>query len=279
MPEYVFSLHHKDSRNWEICKSESLIGVRGSRHAQTRAQQVQFGDTVYVWRGGGASRRGSGLIAKLSVAGPAHRAVNPPWPDPELYTFVIPIANVLELATPVPDRFPSNREGTRFRVQNSAVQQGLQIISSESAALMEACFVSEGLIEPPQQLAVSTSSGGWSTDQALIRRVERAAIEAARQQLQADGWYEIRDCQQDGCGYDLLYGRGTEELLVEVKGTAGGAKRFVLTRLEHQVLSSDPRARVYLVLDALGAAPRGEVLDWRAVSALGILADRWRVGG
>ncbi|MET7767442.1 DUF3883 domain-containing protein [Nocardia sp. NPDC005366] len=279
--EFVFSLQYKDSGNWEICQSEGLIGVRSSRRAQERAQEVKRGDTVYVWRGGTPKPR-TGLIARLMVAGPGRVAKNPPWPDPQQYTWVIPIEDVVTLETPVPDRFPGNRQGVRFKVENTAVQQGLQMISAESAALMEKCFTDEGFAPVgasplPDPAAVATQ-GGWSTDQELIRKVEQAAISAVRSHLRADGWHETRDCQQDGCGYDLLYRRGVdEEMPVEVKGTAGMVRRFVLTRREHEVLSTDARARLYLVMDAL-VHPKVEALDWRGVSQLGVAPDRWRVG-
>jgi hypothetical protein len=278
---YVFSLRYEDSGNWEICQRERLIGVRGSRHAQARAQQITPGETVYVWRGG-VPKRGTGLIARFTTAGPGLRAENPPWPDPERYTWVIPIRDIECLTTAVPDRFPGNREGVRFKVQNSAVQQGLQVISRESAALMERCFTDEGFSraegEGHDEPVLVATGRGWSADQTLIRKVEVAAVAAVRILLEDRGWTEVRDRQRDGCGYDLLYrGPSGEEVLVEVKGTIGSARRFILTRREHEVLSRDRRARVFLVLDALNTATV-EVLGWPDVQKLGLTPDRWRVG-
>lgn len=88
----------------------------------------------------------------------------------------------------------------------------------------------------------------------------------------------MRDCQQDGCGYDLLYEHGGgRRRLVEVKGTAGTEVRFRLTRLEHEVVSRQADSRVYVVLDAL-ADPRVHVLDADDVERLGVVPVVWEVG-
>ncbi len=108
--------------------------------------------------------------------------------------------------------------------------------------------------------------------------MEAAAVTATRQHLRALGWQEIKDCQQDRCGYDLLYGRDSgQQMLVEVKGTTGPARRFLLTPLERRVLETESEARLYLVLEALGQ-PVVEELDWQRVQRLGLTATGWRAG-
>ncbi|GAA2079235.1 DUF3883 domain-containing protein [Aeromicrobium tamlense] len=274
---YVFTLEYADASNWEICKARGLVGVRQSPQGQATARLVKEGDVLYVWRGGG-QRSGAGLIARVLVAGAAYEPVagEAPWPNPASFTYLIPIVLDEELVEPITDRFPGNRMGARFKLQNTALQKGLMRVSDESRDLLEACFSSRSrdLLE---MLPVVTR-GRWSTDQDLIRKVEHAAVEAARDFLGDEGWREIRDCQLDGCGYDFIfrdhYGR---ERFVEVKGTTSDQPHFQLTRLEHQIVSNDPRARICVVTRAL-TAPRIHLLEWPDVRDLGVKPVVWQVG-
>lgn len=230
-----------------------------------------------VWRGG-AGRPGAGLLARASVTEPPRSASNPPWPEPESYSYVIPFRLVQELDTAIPDTFPGHRQGLRFKVMNSDLQKSLRPLSEESSRLMEECFSRRHDDHDSDLTGIATTGGGWSFDQDLIRRVERAAVAAVRRLLAEEGWREVRDCQQDGCGYDLLYEHPRHGArLVEVKGTAGQEVRFALTALEHQVLSRDPSAPIYVVLNALDEATV-TVLDWTDVEELGVRPPAWRVG-
>lgn len=269
----MFCLKGAEAANWDICKASRLLGI--SRQGVSAAAAVQEGDSVYVWRGG---PRDSGLLASAKATGPAIRPTSVPWPNPENYSLVVPFSLHEELATPISDSFPSNRRGIRFGIQNTDLQKGFRPVSDESARLLAECFGPSELADTVEALPVATPGSGWSSDQAVIRDVEAAAVAAARAHLRREGWREIRDCQQDGCGYDFLYAHADgRRRLVEVKGTAGIKVRFMLTRREEQVLSSDARGRIYVVLDALGT-PKVEVLDWAAVESHGVEAASWQVG-
>ncbi|MGW5440201.1 hypothetical protein [Nocardia asteroides] len=139
MPAFVFSLRYEDSANWAICKSSGLIGVRSSPSAIRSAAQVRDGDTIFVWRGGG-QRPGSGLLAMITATDRARPAVNAPWPDPEIYTYVVPFTLNRELHKAIPDRFPDNRRGIQFGIQNTDLQKGLRPLSPDSVAKLAACF-------------------------------------------------------------------------------------------------------------------------------------------
>lgn len=277
MADFIFCLRYQDVQNWDICKRHGLLGVRTSPSGISSARIVAAGDTIYVWRGG-AGRPGAGLIAKATVLGPAQPAVNPPWPDPASYTYVIPIRVKEELAASVPDQFPGHGAGVRFGIQNSDLQKSLRPLSASSVGELEKCFTEAADdAELPSPPVVATGTG-WSADQDLIDEVEAAAVAATRQHLRSLGWQEVRDCQQDGCGYDLLYGRGRgERMLVEVKGTAGSMRRFMLTPLERKVLETNSDARLYLVVNALDEPIVAE-LDWAGVVRLGLTATGWRAG-
>ena len=140
MSSYIFTIAENDRGNWEICKSAKLLGTRSSLSAQSAAEGVQSGDVIYIWRGGGA-RKGGGLIAKVTVTGRAIPARGrAPWPKAKEYTWLIPVEITNELRKPIPDRFPSNRRGTRFLVQNTDLQKGLRELTAESAARFEDVF-------------------------------------------------------------------------------------------------------------------------------------------
>lgn len=276
---YVFCLDYEDASNWEICKAKALVGVRQNPQGQTHARAICKGDVMYVWRGG-AGKPGSGLIARITASGPAMAAVKAevPWPDPALFTYVVPFDMDQELATAIPDSFPNNQKGSRFKIQNTALQKGLMPVSDESRTLLEARFASTRPTDDGEQVPMAIGGGGWTSDQDLIRRVELAAVAAVREFLAAEGWREIRDCQRDGCGYDFIFGhRDGRKRLVEVKGTSADEVRFQLTWLEHQVLSRDPSGRIYVVTTAVNA-PQVHVLDWTAVEDLGIKPASWQVG-
>lgn len=90
-------------------------------------------------------------------------------------------------------------------------------------------------------------------DPQLRRRVEKAAINAAKKLLQKK--YHLKDRQKDNCGYDLLvrHRKTGEELHVEVKGTSGQAMHFYMSRNEFHYMPS-PQWRLIMVCDALGSA-------------------------
>lgn len=85
------------------------------------------------------------------------------------------------------------------------------------------------------------------------KRVEKAAIEAAKKFLHKN--YHIKDRQKDNCGYDLLarHRKSGEELHVEVKGTSSVIMHFYMSRNEFRYMPS-PQWRLILVSDALGKA-------------------------
>lgn len=276
---YVFSLDYADARNWDLCKAAGIVGVRRNLQGQTHARALRVGDVLYVWRGGGA-KPGSGLIARATVTGPAVEAgtTEVPWPDPGLFTYVVPFELDEELPEAIADSFPDHRKGLLFKIQNTSLQKGLMPVSDESRLLLEARFATTGTPDGLELVPVAVGRAGWSTDQDLIRETERAAVAAARAFLSESGWREVRDCQLDGCGYDFVFEHGDgRQRLVEVKGTESDEVRFQLTRLEHDVISTDPRGRVYAVTRAL-SAPRVHVLDWTDVEDLGVKPASWQVG-
>lgn len=88
-------------------------------------------------------------------------------------------------------------------------------------------------------------------DRRKARAAEQRAVRLTRQALEVDGWDLKRDCQQDGIGYDLKYGRGARKLHVEVKGIMGPTLAFNLTPKEAWRAETDPDFVVVAVTNVL----------------------------
>lgn len=88
-------------------------------------------------------------------------------------------------------------------------------------------------------------------DRKKAKAAEERAVRLTRQALEAAGWSLRRDCQKDGVGYDLHYGRGARELHVEVKGVMSRVLAFNLTPKEAWRLETDPDFVVVAVTNVL----------------------------
>lgn len=95
-------------------------------------------------------------------------------------------------------------------------------------------------------------------DQDHREAVERASMSFVKRQLRSEGFL-INDISKKKLGYDLEAKRGPDILYVEVKGTAGPAPRFIVTRNEIGFMETDPSSRVAIVTNAL-STPRLHVL-------------------
>lgn len=117
-----------------------------------------------------------------------------------------------------------------------------------------------------KQVATSSTPSLTFPDQQLRKRVEEAAISAAKHLLKAD--YRVVDRQKDNCGYDLLakHRKSGDELHIEVKGTSGTTRHFYMSRNEFRYMPS-PQWRLIMVCDALGS-PQVEMLTASEVKKL-----------
>lgn len=96
---------------------------------------------------------------------------------------------------------------------------------------------------------------GWSKDPELRKAAETAAINRVMAYLKnSTPPYEVKDRQQDNCGYDLLAIRDNESLRIEVKGTADATPAFFLTPNERNA-SVHPHWRLAVVTHALADKP------------------------
>ena len=139
MNGFLGTLRFQDPNNWDICKSSKLWGIPAGQHAELAVRSVRPGDVLFVWRGGG-KRNKAGLLARAKISGPVRLAKNPPWPDPDRYTHVLPIEVTDELAVPIGDKFPGNQKGILFQVQNMWLQWGFCELPPDVVERMEAAF-------------------------------------------------------------------------------------------------------------------------------------------
>lgn len=93
MTGWVASLSVAEADNWQVCKRDSWFGSPNSV-----AKNVKVGDELFMWRSQ------QGLFAYCVVTGDAEPAATSyvPWPNPDRYRYVWPIAVVEELPAPLP---------------------------------------------------------------------------------------------------------------------------------------------------------------------------------
>ena len=103
-------------------------------------------------------------------------------------------------------------------------------------------------IAPVGEPEVEVSGGGFA-DLRTRQEIELAAIAFATVELTRRG-YQVKDCQSDNRGYDLLAVSPEGKRLVEVKGTDASVPRFFLTRAERKCGNEQNDWRLFVVCNA-----------------------------
>jgi len=88
-------------------------------------------------------------------------------------------------------------------------------------------------------------------DRQRNKAAEVRAVEIASAYMQSQGWFLSRDCQREGCGYDLEFVRGAARLHVEVKGIQASRIAFNMTAKEWHVCKTDGRFVLIAVTNVL----------------------------
>lgn len=86
------------------------------------------------------------------------------------------------------------------------------------------------------------------------RNVEQAAVRIVAEWYQGAGW-QVTSVEAQRCGFDLLCTRDGTEAHIEVKGSAGNERRFIVTAGELRHAKSDSRFVLALVTNALSERP------------------------
>lgn len=102
----------------------------------------------------------------------------------------------------------------------------------------------------PANPRLRATGAGFGTPE-QNRKTEAAAVRFVRRHLESEGWELVKDCQQDGCGYDFEYRRGREKLHAEIKGVRGTKPDFMITAGEVRKARTDPAFRIFVVTRAL----------------------------
>jgi hypothetical protein len=109
-------------------------------------------------------------------------------------------------------------------------------------------------IKSASTAAEDWASGGGFGSADDNKEVEIAAMDAATDRLKDDGW-KVKDVSVLKCGYDLECTRGRSKLHVEVKGSSGLEKKFILTQNELATWETDQNYCLVLVTLALEEHP------------------------
>ena len=112
----------------------------------------------------------------------------------------------------------------------------------------------------PETIRPETIGGGFGTC-AENREVEKAAVTYVTEWYQLQGW-TVTSVESKKIGYDLLCERASLELHVEVKGTNGNGKQFILTAGEFETGCQDGKFILALVTHALSEKPH--LQQWKA---------------
>ena len=113
-------------------------------------------------------------------------------------------------------------------------------------------LVEDGGVSPEKVATTTRASGAGFGTAEQNRRVEETAVAVVSEAYRNEGW-EVISVEHERCGFDLRCSRGTEEAHVEVKGVAGGERRFVITAGELRRAQEDHQFVLALVTRALSA--------------------------
>lgn len=106
---------------------------------------------------------------------------------------------------------------------------------------------------------ISDANGAGFGDPETNRRVERAAILAGTQEFRRRG-FQVRSCEAEKCGFDLIAIKGKLEFHIEVKGVQGLQPTFIVTKNEVDAANSDPLFHLAIVRGALTRSPSIDIL-------------------
>lgn len=117
----------------------------------------------------------------------------------------------------------------------------------------------------PTASRTAPPTGGGYGDAEQNAKVERAAVDFVTRAYRREGW-KVTSVEAKRCGYDLCCQRDGEEFHVEVKGSSGSERRFLMTSGEWWQAESDRRFVLALVTNALSEFPTME--RWSALQFL-----------
>ena len=145
-------------------------------------------------------------------------------------------------------------------LQPGPIRTLYSISPSEATALLRAAKA-QYRVSPRSAVieAEKVMVGGGFGSAVENRKIEKAAVRFVLNNYEDAGW-SVRDVSASCCGYDLECRRQRTVLHVEVKGTRGLDKKFILTRNEAETWRRDKHFRLALVTNALR---KPTLFQWR----------------
>lgn len=240
-----------------------LRGKEGSWYATRPPFAWKRGDTLFVWAG----------APMLRIIGLARLVLPDDGQEGKLHYFRVRYrSNLLEGPTIAQLRrdpvireasfLKSGPSGTVFPLsedQGSRIFQLLAAAHQLPATSFHSPDQTKESVEPTLRLERAAGFGDVETN----RRVERAAIKAAKRYYRDVGW-SVRSVESENRGYDLHCRMDGKELHVEVKGASGRGFGFIMTQREYARGSEDARFELCFVASALtrpavSTMPGGEI--------------------
>jgi len=149
----------------------------------------------------------------------------------------------------------SGPAGTVFPLTSEQGSRMLQLMAPFPESLPS------GASKRPTATAVGAGFGTAEDN----RKVERAAVAAAKKYYEAQGW-SVQSVEIDKVGFDLRCQKGRQVRHIEVKGVSGSGCGFILTQGEYQKAASDGKYELCLIELALSSPKitifkRGEMFE------------------
>jgi hypothetical protein len=244
-------------------RSASLL----SHAASGQYNRVEEGDTVWIvttWSGGFLVLLGPIAVWKRTdhVTAASLLGTDDLWDAP--FHIIAPpgreaVLREVDIGDLAPRlRFESDRD--RLNVQDpvriGSQLQAMRRLNPASAVLLRERWSEEDqYVETLGSIRRDLDAGGGFGSPESNRELERAAITLATKTLENDGWI-VESVERDRIGFDLHCTRAEgEQRHVEVKGTRGSDRNFIITQGEYLRSGDDPAFWLYLVTNALTANP------------------------
>ena len=124
-----------------------------------------------------------------------------------------------------------------------------------------------GRSKPKNSVRNSKGGHGWQVDPRRRKQIETAAIRCVMNYYGKELQYEVKDRQDEKCGWDLEASKDGIVLHLEVKGVAGSGIAVELTANEFKWMKKNRATyRVCIVTDALSKTPTLSIYGYVAGS-------------
>lgn len=231
--------------DWDELFSDSRASQWGSTEWVEELGQAKRGDIVLAYQTNRNQLVGITHVTELRPRGRFHDL------------FLKPGEELRVKVRPLKKQFPA--VGRIPALQPGPIHTLYAISSDDADALLRAANAKFGVSNRVEKSETEPAvvGGGFGTAEEN-RQVEEAAMAFVKKRYRDGGW-KVTDVSSVRCGYDLECRRQFSVLHVEVKGTRGREKKFILTRNEAETWQRDAQFRLALVMNALG---KPKLFEW-----------------